>query len=169
MPVAAAPVVPDPDGAAVPSELVPGAPALVPNAPPLAAPGEAPDAPPVPPDVWAKTAVDDVICKSNRPAAIDFIVDPRHDSVRSIGSTGRCSVIVEPDVTPPVIGRNNVKGFIMSILKWALIFFLISLVAGVFGFTGLSAASADIARVLFYIFGVIFLILLILGFTIFRA
>ena len=47
----------------------------------------------------------------------------------------------------------------MSILKWALIFFLISVVAGVFGFTGISAASADIARVLFYIFGVIFLIL----------
>jgi uncharacterized membrane protein YtjA (UPF0391 family) len=76
---------------------------------------------------------------------------------------------VEPDVGPAVIGRNNVKDFTMSILKWALIFFLISVVAGIFGFTGLSAASADIARVLFYIFGVIFLILLILGFTIFRA
>lgn len=69
----------------------------------------------------------------------------------------------------PVIGKNNVKDLTMSILKWALIFFLISVVAGIFGFTGLSAASADIARVLFYIFGVIFLILLILGFTIFRA
>ena len=57
----------------------------------------------------------------------------------------------------------------MTILKWALIFFLISIVAGVFGFTGVSVASADVARVLFYIFGAIFLILLILGFTIFRA
>lgn len=84
-------------------------------------------------------------------------------------SDARCSGIVEPDVMLPVIGTNNVKDFTMSILKWALIFFLISVVAGVFGFTGLSAASADIARVLFYIFGVIFLILLILGFTIFRA
>ena len=57
----------------------------------------------------------------------------------------------------------------MTILKWALIFLLISIVAGVLGFTGLSAASADIARFLFYVFVVIFLVLLILGLTIFRA
>ena len=57
----------------------------------------------------------------------------------------------------------------MTILKWALIFLLISIVAGVLGFTGISAASADVARFLFYIFVVIFLVLLILGLTIFRA
>lgn len=56
-----------------------------------------------------------------------------------------------------------------TILKWALIFFLVSLVAALFGFTDISAASADIARVLFYIFLVIFVVLLILGLTIFRA
>ena len=57
----------------------------------------------------------------------------------------------------------------MTILKWALIFLLVSIVAGVLGFTGISAASADIARFLFYVFVVIFLVLLILGLTIFRA
>jgi uncharacterized membrane protein YtjA (UPF0391 family) len=57
----------------------------------------------------------------------------------------------------------------MTILKWALIFFLVSIVAGILGFTGISAASADIARFLFYVFVVIFLVLLILGLTIFRA
>jgi uncharacterized membrane protein YtjA (UPF0391 family) len=51
----------------------------------------------------------------------------------------------------------------MSLLKWALIFLLISLVAALFGFTGLSVATADIARILFYIFLVIFVVLLILG------
>ncbi len=56
----------------------------------------------------------------------------------------------------------------MSLLKWALIFFLISIVAAVFGFTGISIATADIARILFYIFLVIFLVLLILGLTIAR-
>jgi uncharacterized membrane protein YtjA (UPF0391 family) len=56
----------------------------------------------------------------------------------------------------------------MSLLKWAVIFLVISLVAALFGFTGISEAAADIARVLFYIFAVIFLILLILGLTIFR-
>src|SRR5689334_21352146 len=57
----------------------------------------------------------------------------------------------------------------MTSLKWALIFLLVSIVAGVLGFTGISAASADIARFLFYVFVVIFLVLLILGLTIFRA
>jgi uncharacterized membrane protein YtjA (UPF0391 family) len=56
-----------------------------------------------------------------------------------------------------------------TILKWALIFLLISLVAALFGFTDIAAASADIARVLFYIFMVIFVVPLILGLTIFRA
>lgn len=56
-----------------------------------------------------------------------------------------------------------------TILKWALIFFVVSLVAALFGFTDISAASADIARVLFYIFLVIFVVLLVLGLTIFRA
>jgi len=56
-----------------------------------------------------------------------------------------------------------------SILKWALIMFIISVVAAIFGFTDLAAASADVARVLFYIFLVIFLVLLVLGLTVFRA
>ena len=62
-----------------------------------------------------------------------------------------------------------VKEIAMTILKWALIFLLISIVAGVLGFTGISAASADVARFLFYVFVVIFLVLLILGLTVFRA
>ena len=57
----------------------------------------------------------------------------------------------------------------MTLLKWALIFFLVSIVAGILGFTGISAASADVARFLFYVFVVIFLVLLILGLTIFRV
>src|SRR5215471_17755301 len=51
----------------------------------------------------------------------------------------------------------------MSLLKWALIMLVVSLVAALFGFTGLAAASADVARILFYIFLVIFLVLLVLG------
>ena len=56
----------------------------------------------------------------------------------------------------------------MTILKWAVIMLLISLVAAVFGFTDLAAASAEVARLLFYIFAVIFLVLLVLGLTIYR-
>jgi uncharacterized membrane protein YtjA (UPF0391 family) len=56
----------------------------------------------------------------------------------------------------------------MSILKWAVIMLLVSLVAALFGFSDLAAASADVAKVLFYIFAVIFLVLLVLGMTILR-
>src|SRR3981189_2611458 len=56
----------------------------------------------------------------------------------------------------------------MTILRWALLFFLISIVAGVLGFTGISAATADIARFLFYVFVVIFLVLLFPRPTLFR-
>ncbi len=58
---------------------------------------------------------------------------------------------------------------IVTLLKWALVFLVVSIIAGLLGFTGISAASADIARILFYIFVVIFLVLLVLGLTIFRA
>jgi len=58
---------------------------------------------------------------------------------------------------------------IMSLLKWALIMLVVSLVAALFGFTDLAAASAEVARVLFYIFLVIFLVLLVLGLMAGRA
>jgi uncharacterized membrane protein YtjA (UPF0391 family) len=48
-------------------------------------------------------------------------------------------------------------------LKWALIFFVISLIAGVFGFTGIAAGAQSIAKVLFFIALAIFLIVLIFG------
>ena len=66
------------------------------------------------------------------------------------------------------LARSDIPEQIVTILKWALIFFLVSMVAGLFGFTGISAASADVARFLFYVFVVIFLVLLVLGLTIFR-
>jgi uncharacterized membrane protein YtjA (UPF0391 family) len=79
-----------------------------------------------------------------------------------------------PEVRPPIWTALPPPARVqeecaMTILKWALIFFLVSIVAGILGFTGISAASADVARFLFYIFVVIFLVLLILGLTIFRV
>ena len=57
----------------------------------------------------------------------------------------------------------------MSLLKWAFIMLIVSLVAALFGFTDLAAASADVARILFFIFLVLFVVLLVLGVTIFRT
>lgn len=48
-------------------------------------------------------------------------------------------------------------------LKWAIIFFIISLVAGFFGFSGVASGTRTIAKVLFAIALVIFLIVLIFG------
>jgi uncharacterized membrane protein YtjA (UPF0391 family) len=50
-----------------------------------------------------------------------------------------------------------------TMLKWALIFFIVSIIAGVFGFTGISAATAGIARILFFLFLVVFLVFLVLS------
>ncbi|HSC81439.1 MAG TPA: DUF1328 domain-containing protein [Chitinolyticbacter sp.] len=54
-------------------------------------------------------------------------------------------------------------------LKWALIFFIVSLIAGVFGFTGIASGAAAIAQVLFYIAIALFLIFLVLGLTVFKS
>jgi uncharacterized membrane protein YtjA (UPF0391 family) len=48
-------------------------------------------------------------------------------------------------------------------LKWAVVFLLIAIVAGIFGFTGVEQASATIAQWLFGIFLVLFLGALVIG------
>jgi uncharacterized membrane protein YtjA (UPF0391 family) len=48
-------------------------------------------------------------------------------------------------------------------LKWAVVFLIIAIAAGIFGFTGIEAASASIAKVLFGIFLVLFVGALALG------
>ena len=53
-------------------------------------------------------------------------------------------------------------------LKWALIFAIVAVIAGALGFTGIEAGAADIARLLFYVFVALVVIFLVLGFTIFK-
>ena len=48
-------------------------------------------------------------------------------------------------------------------LKWAIIFFIISLIAGFFGFTNIASGTRTIAKVLFFIALAIFLVILIFG------
>lgn len=48
-------------------------------------------------------------------------------------------------------------------LKWAVIFLIIALVAALFGFTDIAAASAGIAKILFAIFLVLFLAAVFIG------
>ena len=51
-------------------------------------------------------------------------------------------------------------------LRWAVIFLIIALVAALFGFTDISAASAGIAKVLFGIFLIGFLLVVVFGFLV---
>ena len=55
------------------------------------------------------------------------------------------------------------KGGRSVLLSWALIFFVIALVAALFGFTGIAVAAAGIAKILFFIFFVLFIVALITG------
>ncbi|MBC74986.1 MAG: DUF1328 domain-containing protein [Halobacteriovoraceae bacterium] len=50
-------------------------------------------------------------------------------------------------------------------LRWAFIFFLISIVSAVFGFGGIATASAGIAQILFYLFLLGFVIAMVMHFT----
>jgi uncharacterized membrane protein YtjA (UPF0391 family) len=51
-------------------------------------------------------------------------------------------------------------------LKWAVVFLLIAIVAGIFGFTGVEQTSATIAQWLFGIFLVLFIGALVIGLAI---
>jgi uncharacterized membrane protein YtjA (UPF0391 family) len=56
------------------------------------------------------------------------------------------------------IGRKEVL-----MLSWALMFFVLAIIAALFGFTGIAAASASIAKILFVLFLVLFLVSLVVG------
>jgi uncharacterized membrane protein YtjA (UPF0391 family) len=48
-------------------------------------------------------------------------------------------------------------------LRWAVIFFVVALIAAAFGFLGIATAAVGIARMLFYIFLILFLVSLVIG------
>ena len=50
-------------------------------------------------------------------------------------------------------------------LKWALIFLVISIVAGALGFSGIAQGAATIARILFGLFLILFILVLIMLLT----
>ena len=43
------------------------------------------------------------------------------------------------------------------LLRWALLFFVLALMASVFGFPGIAAAALAVAKILFFVFLVLFL------------
>jgi len=53
-------------------------------------------------------------------------------------------------------------------IKWALVFLVVGLIAGVLGFTGIAGAAIGIAKLLFFIAIALFVIMLVLGITVFK-
>ena len=53
-------------------------------------------------------------------------------------------------------------------LKWALGFLVIALIAGALGFSGLAGAAMGLAKILFFLFLVLFVAFLMLGSTILK-
>jgi len=43
-------------------------------------------------------------------------------------------------------------------LRWAIIFFIVAIVAAAFGFTGIAGSAAGIARIFFFIFLVLLIV-----------
>jgi uncharacterized membrane protein YtjA (UPF0391 family) len=48
-------------------------------------------------------------------------------------------------------------------LRWALIFLIVALLAGVFGFFSLEGTAMYIAKILFFLFLVLFVVSLVMG------
>jgi uncharacterized membrane protein YtjA (UPF0391 family) len=48
-------------------------------------------------------------------------------------------------------------------LRWALAFLIIAIIAAVFGFGGISDTAAGIAKILFFVFLILFVISLLFG------
>jgi len=54
-------------------------------------------------------------------------------------------------------------------LRWAFLFLVVGLIAGLLGFTGIAGASIGIAKFLFFLFVAMFVLFLILGLTVYRS
>ena len=57
---------------------------------------------------------------------------------------------------------QQLKGVGMM-LRWALIFLVVALVAGLLGFTGIAGTAVGIARILFFVFILLFVLSLLFG------
>ncbi len=53
-------------------------------------------------------------------------------------------------------------------IRWALIFLVVGLIAGALGFSGIACASIGIAKIIFFVGLALFVLMLVLGYTVFK-
>jgi uncharacterized membrane protein YtjA (UPF0391 family) len=70
-------------------------------------------------------------------------------------------------IRPRVAGTKEET--MSGLLKWAVVFLIIALIAALFGFGGIAAGAADIARILFFIFLAVCVVFFILGLVFFKS
>lgn len=57
----------------------------------------------------------------------------------------------------------------MKLLRWALIAFVISIIAGALGFSGIASGARSIAKILFGVFLAIAVVIVIIGVFVLKA
>jgi uncharacterized membrane protein YtjA (UPF0391 family) len=62
-----------------------------------------------------------------------------------------------------IIALGTSKQEVKFMLWWALIFFIVAVIAAIFGFGGIAAGAMSIAKILFWIFIILFIISLLWG------
>ena len=62
-----------------------------------------------------------------------------------------------------VVGATQRNGAEINMLRAALAFFIVAIIAGVFGFTGIAAGAAGIAKILFWGFVILAVLALVGG------
>jgi len=48
-------------------------------------------------------------------------------------------------------------------LRWAMVFLVVAIIAAVFGFGGIAGTAVGIAKILFWVFLILFLVSLVMG------
>jgi uncharacterized membrane protein YtjA (UPF0391 family) len=71
----------------------------------------------------------------------------------------------KPAQSPGTAASGSRPGRGTRMLNWALIFFIVAIIAAIFGFGGVAVAAAGIAKILFFFFLVLFVISLVAGVT----
>lgn len=77
---------------------------------------------------------------------LNINANPRH---------ARCGMAPALIEAPAASGFTNSTSWESSMLHYAVVFFVIALIAAVFGFGGIAAGAAEIAKILFFIFIII--------------
>lgn len=92
-----------------------------------------------------------------------LLTAPPNFIVSGSGYSSINDVVLPKNEHPPTCLRTTNKSKQYTMLRYAVIFFIVALVAGFLGFGGIAAGAAGIAKILFWVFLVLLVISLLSG------